>query len=194
DIVFLVRKETRILLHNQLIVMDHKKGSSSSFTENLFGPKDATPASSSGLFSSVFGPSSTGLGRDASSHSKNSGTCKQHEYRGPYGSGQQSAPEYKGQRSMGEKEGNPMYQNETAAEPSYLSSSIYYGGQEVYSPNTQTTRPHHTILSSPDVVCSGEDKNYRNDNIPEFDNNFPLNEGLERLQRYDSQPCHHKPE
>ncbi|GKE07059.1 hypothetical protein Tco_1399077 [Tanacetum coccineum] len=43
-----------------LIVMDHKKGSSSSsFTENLFGPKDATPASSSGLFSSVFGPSST---------------------------------------------------------------------------------------------------------------------------------------
>nr|GEU48515.1 hypothetical protein [Tanacetum cinerariifolium] len=116
--------------------MDHKKdqsgGSSSSFTENLFGPKDANPASSSGLFSSVFGPSSTGLGRDLS-HSKNSGASKQHEYRGPYGSGKQSAP------------GNPMYQNETVAEPSYLSSSIYYGGQEVYYPNTQTTRPHHTF-------------------------------------------------
>nr|GEV00725.1 hypothetical protein [Tanacetum cinerariifolium] len=129
--------------------MDHKKGSSSSsFTENLFGPKDASPASSSGLFSTVFGPSSTGLGRD-SSHSKNSGAFKQHEYRGPYGSGQQSALEYKGQRSMGEKEGNPMYQNETVAEPSYLSSSIYYGGQEVYSPNTQTTRPHHTFSGFP---------------------------------------------
>ncbi|MFS7958020.1 hypothetical protein Hanom_Chr07g00673301 [Helianthus anomalus] len=86
--------------------MDHKKhqsggsSSSSSFTENLFGPKDTSSASSSGLFSTVF--------------------------------------DYKTQRSAG-----PVYQNETA-EPSYLSSSIYYGGQEDYAPNTETTRPPHT--------------------------------------------------
>ncbi|KAJ0705136.1 hypothetical protein HanPI659440_Chr14g0570241 [Helianthus annuus] len=42
--------------------MDHMKqqyGGSLSFTERLFGPKDAPSTSSSGLFSSVFGPSST---------------------------------------------------------------------------------------------------------------------------------------
>nr|XP_043634682.1 uncharacterized protein LOC122605793 [Erigeron canadensis] len=127
--------------------MDHRKqggySSSSSFTENLFGPKDASSSSSSGLFSSVFGPSSTGLGRD-SSHTRNTGSSKKHEFGGQYGSGKQPTSDYKAQRSMGEKEGNPVYQNEKA-EPSYLSSSIYYGGQEVYSPNTQTNRPHHTF-------------------------------------------------
>ncbi|KAI3705092.1 hypothetical protein L1987_75324 [Smallanthus sonchifolius] len=117
--------------------MDHVKkqsggsSSSSSFTENLFGPKEASCSSSSGLFSSVFGPSSTGLGRD-SSHSKNTGSSsKKQEFGGPYGSGKASTPDYR-------------TQNEPA-EPSYLSSSIYYGGQEVYSPNTQTTRPPNTF-------------------------------------------------
>ncbi|KVI09883.1 uncharacterized protein LOC112522485 [Cynara cardunculus var. scolymus] len=127
--------------------MDHRKPQhgGSSFTENLFGPKDSpststsTSSSSSGLFSSVFGPSSTGLGRD-SSHSKNTGSSKKQEY----GNGRHSAPDYKTQRGNGEKQGNPIYQNETV-EPSYLSSSIYYGGQEVYSPNHQTSRPHHTF-------------------------------------------------
>ncbi|KAJ0909344.1 hypothetical protein HanRHA438_Chr07g0320591 [Helianthus annuus] len=123
--------------------MDHKKhqsggsSSSSSFTENLFGPKDASSASSTGLFSTVFGPSSTGLGRHPS-HSNNPGSSKNKESGGPYGSGKPSTPDYKTQRSAG-----PVYQNETA-EPSYLSSSIYYGGQEDYAPNTETTRLPHT--------------------------------------------------
>ncbi|MFS7958012.1 hypothetical protein Hanom_Chr07g00673221 [Helianthus anomalus] len=105
--------------------MDHKKhqsgcsSSSSSFTENLFGPKDTSSASSSGLFSTVFGPSSTGLGRHPS-HSNNTGSSKNKESGGPYGSGKPSTPDYKTPRSAG-----PVYQNETA-EPSYLSSSIYY--------------------------------------------------------------------
>ncbi|KAL7612156.1 uncharacterized protein LOC111912278 [Lactuca sativa] len=117
--------------------------SSSSFTENLFGPKDPSAATSSGLFSSVFGPSSTGLGKD-SSHSKNTGASNKQEFGGPYGSGKHSTPDHKTQRCIGEKDGNPIYQNETA-EPSYLSSSIYYGGQEVYSPNSQPCRPHHSF-------------------------------------------------
>ncbi|KAD5962138.1 hypothetical protein E3N88_13611 [Mikania micrantha] len=131
--------------------MDHvkKQSGGSSFTENLFGPKDASSSSSSSsasssLFSSVFGPSSTGLGRDAS-HSKNTGSSsKTQEFGGSYGSGKSSTPDCRAQRSMGVKDGNSIYQNETA-EPSYLSSSIYYGGQEVYSPNTETTRPRHTF-------------------------------------------------
>lgn len=36
------------------------------------------------------------------------------------------------------------YQNETM-EPSYYSSSIYYGGQENYSPRKRTTEPHHVV-------------------------------------------------
>ncbi|XP_076925307.1 uncharacterized protein LOC143588081 [Bidens hawaiensis] len=39
--------------------MDKQTRGSSSFTENLFGPKDVSSTSSSSLFSSVFGPSST---------------------------------------------------------------------------------------------------------------------------------------
>nr|GEZ30113.1 hypothetical protein [Tanacetum cinerariifolium] len=50
--------------------MENKKhqsagSSSSSFTESLFGPKD-NGACSSCHFGSVFGPSSTGLGKDSS--------------------------------------------------------------------------------------------------------------------------------
>ncbi|XP_076882407.1 uncharacterized protein LOC143530869 [Bidens hawaiensis] len=125
--------------------MDQKKklsssSSPSSFTENLFGPKDASSTSSSGLFSTVFGPSSTGLGR----HPSYSGSSKNQEFGGAYGGGKPSTLDYKTQRNMGVKEGSPVYGNETA-EPSYLSSSIYYGGQEVYSPNTQTTRHPHTL-------------------------------------------------
>ncbi|XP_071734495.1 uncharacterized protein [Rutidosis leptorrhynchoides] len=120
-----------------------KQHQSSSFTENLFGPaaKDASSSSSAGLFSSVFGPSSTGLGRESSHVGKNTGGSSRNQ---EYGSGKDSTADYNTQRNMGQKEGNHMYHNETA-EPSYLSSSIYYGGQEVYSPNTQTSRPHHTV-------------------------------------------------
>ncbi|KAJ0551405.1 hypothetical protein HanHA300_Chr07g0256801 [Helianthus annuus] len=78
-----------------------------------------------------------GLGRHPS-HSNNTGSSKNKESGGLYGSGKPSTPDYKTQRSAG-----PVYQNETA-EPSYLSSSIYYGGQEDYAPNTETTRPPHT--------------------------------------------------
>ncbi|KAJ0661513.1 hypothetical protein HanOQP8_Chr14g0549351 [Helianthus annuus] len=122
--------------------MDHMKqqyGGSLSFTERLFGPKDAPSTSSSGLFSSVFGPSSTvplplptGLGRD----SKNTGLSKKPEFGGT----KPPTQDYKTQRTTGEKDGNPVYQN-GIVEPCYLSSSIYYGGQEVYSSNTHTNRP-----------------------------------------------------
>lgn len=119
--------------------------SSSSFTMDLFGPKDSPnsppPSSSSaGLFGSVFGPSSTGLVRD-SSHSKYAASPrKQDSGNQYYGTAKHGTTEYKTQRSKGEG-GGSKYQNETA-EPCYLSSSIYYGGQEVYSPNSQSSTQH----------------------------------------------------
>ncbi|KAJ9541794.1 hypothetical protein OSB04_028300 [Centaurea solstitialis] len=137
--------------------MDHRKqqygggsSSSSSFTENLFGPKDtsSTSTSSSGLFSTVFGSRKRLI-----PFNNTIGSSKKHEY----GNAKHSTPDYKTQRGgSGEKQGNPIYHNETA-EPSYLSSSIYYGGQEVYSPNNQTTRPHHTVESSPSFLYFKKD-------------------------------------
>ncbi|XP_076904785.1 uncharacterized protein LOC143560353 [Bidens hawaiensis] len=117
--------------------MKQQSGGSSSFTD-LFGPKDASSTSSS-LFNYVFGPSSTGLGRD----SKNTGSPKRQEF----GGAKPSTQDYKSQRVMGNKDGNLVYRNETT-EASYFGSSIYYGGQEVYSSNTHTDRPQHVALST----------------------------------------------
>ncbi|CAK9180243.1 unnamed protein product [Ilex paraguariensis] len=112
--------------------MENRKqvgGSSSSFTVDLFGPKDTSSSSSSstGLFGSVFGPPSTGLGRD-SSHCVSTGSSKKPDLGGQYGNAKHGTTGSSTQRNKGE-----------SAEPCYFSSSIYYGGQEVYSPNSQTT-------------------------------------------------------
>ena len=42
------------------------------------------------------------------------------------------------------KNNSTNYQIETV-EPSYFCSSIYYGGQENYSPRSRTTEPHHVV-------------------------------------------------
>ncbi|KAF5790322.1 hypothetical protein HanXRQr2_Chr09g0381811 [Helianthus annuus] len=100
--------------------MKHQSGGSS-FTETLFGPKDGR-ASSSGHFGSVFGPSSMGLGHTGSSNKQNFGNPKQ------------SRTDCKTQKIT------------ETAEPSYYSSSIYYGGQDVYpqtSNNNCSQRPVH---------------------------------------------------
>lgn len=57
-----------------------------------------------------------------------------------------------GSFSEGNKKGesskrSSVYHNETA-EPCYFSSSIYYGGQENYSPRT-TADSHHIVSSIP---------------------------------------------
>ncbi|XP_059457444.1 uncharacterized protein LOC132187222 [Corylus avellana] len=119
--------------------MENKKqvgGSSSSMSfDHLFGPKDPSSASSSsstGLFGSIFPPPSTVLGRDSSDQNQG-GSCK---YGNPDVITQSSKGERTGSRT-GEK-GSNIYQNETM-EPCYLSSSIYYGGQENYSPRTRSS-------------------------------------------------------
>jgi hypothetical protein len=121
--------------------------SSPSFTMDLFGPKDSpkssNSSSSTGHFGSVFGPSSTGIGKDSykSAIMGNSGT----QYGG---NAEPGNSDYMNQKNMGEiygktnKEKNSNNQNE-AADPCYFNSSIYYGGQQVYSPTAHTTNSHH---------------------------------------------------
>ncbi|KAM7499311.1 hypothetical protein LguiA_023725 [Lonicera macranthoides] len=107
--------------------------SSSSFTAELFGPKDSAPSPSpTGLFGSVFGPSSTGVGRK-SSHSGSS--VRNQDLGSQYGNPKHGTTDYTSQRGKDE-----------TIEPCYFSSSIYYGGQEVYSPNTNSSSAsHHTF-------------------------------------------------
>uniref|UniRef100_A0A5B7BRR5 Uncharacterized protein n=1 Tax=Davidia involucrata TaxID=16924 RepID=A0A5B7BRR5_DAVIN len=122
--------------------------SSSSFTVDLFGPKDSSSSSSStGLFGSVFGPPSTGLVRD-SSHTGIIGSLRKQDSGSQYGNAKHGTPDNITQRTEGSgkpsKEGNSIYQNETV-EPCYFSSSIYYGAQQVYSPSSQTTGSQHNF-------------------------------------------------
>lgn len=71
--------------------------------------------------------------------------------------------DYMYQKNRGEsggrtsKERNSIYQNETA-EPCYFSSSIHYGGQEVYSPAAQGTNSQYTVREpkkkEPFLLCT----------------------------------------
>lgn len=114
--------------------------SSSSFTTDLFGPKETSNSSSSstGLFGSVFGPSTTGLGKD-STHSG-----RKQDYGSQYGNVRNGISDYNQQSKADSRGKSSIYQNETT-EPCYFSSSIYYGGQEVYSPSGQSANSQHSF-------------------------------------------------
>ncbi|KAF3454630.1 hypothetical protein FNV43_RR05078 [Rhamnella rubrinervis] len=125
-----------------------KQGSSpspapSSFTADLFGVKEhSTTQQSTGIFASIFPPPSKVVGRNSPSSEL-------------IGSWQKQAP---GNQAWNIRQGYPAISSEGACcsipntdrssvlqeervEPCHLSSSIYYGGQEVYSqsPSTQVS-------------------------------------------------------
>ncbi|CAF2137038.1 uncharacterized protein LOC103851594 [Brassica rapa] len=83
--------------------------SSSSFTAEVFGFKDPSPpSSSSGIFSSIFPHPSKDVARDGPSFKH-----------GPQAQRRESST------TQGDR-----------VEPCHLSSSLYYGGQDVYSRST----------------------------------------------------------
>ncbi|CAK8538237.1 unnamed protein product [Lathyrus sativus] len=105
--------------------------SSSSSTvkfDQLFGPKESSPTSSSSVFGSIFPPPPP-----------------------PYVEGRGSRAQELGSKNLGtlgnsnsNKNTSSNYQNVTG-EPSYFSSSIHYGGQENYSSRNRTTESHHVL-------------------------------------------------
>ncbi|XP_050250635.1 uncharacterized protein LOC126697607 isoform X1 [Quercus robur] len=124
-------------------------GSSSSRSlDHLFGPKDPSSASSTGVFGSIFPPPSTQLGRDSFQNQGGSGK---------YGNPDNIAQSVKDE-SAGIGTRNSPYQNEPM-EPCYLSSSIYYGGQENYSPRAGSTESQKTFRKD-----GGEDDSNNNAN------------------------------
>ncbi|KAK8588685.1 hypothetical protein V6N13_087590 [Hibiscus sabdariffa] len=109
--------------------MEGSKGvgssSSSSLTSELFGSKDL-PSSSSGIFGSIFGPPSKVSGRESvrtDSMAKRQDSLNEPWNTKPRASGENPNTWNRDMRSS--------YQ-EQRVEPCNLSSSIYYGGQDIY--------------------------------------------------------------
>ncbi|CAN8253283.1 unnamed protein product [Cochlearia groenlandica] len=106
-----------------------KPSTSSSLTSELFGSKDPSPpSSSSGIFSTMFPHPSKGGARDGQS-SKHS--------------------------SQGQRRESLNGQEDKTVEPCHLSSSLYYGGQDVYSRPTTNQTYNPTAKNEP--RRSGED-------------------------------------
>ncbi|KEH23048.1 plant/T7H20-70 protein [Medicago truncatula] len=104
----------------------------SSFTSELFGSNDLHKSSASGIFDSIFSPSSKVFGRESLRSAMNGKTATE-------GSNSKiDTQEYISKGNDGEtqnktnKDMSYIYQ-EQRVQPCHLSSSIYYGGQDVYS-------------------------------------------------------------
>ncbi|KAF9676879.1 hypothetical protein SADUNF_Sadunf08G0049300 [Salix dunnii] len=121
--------------------MENNRQVGASSFDHLFGPKDSSSSSStsSGIFGSIFPPpSKVPAGRD-------SGITGNHVGNEKYVNPDNATPKAKGERSgISGKGQSSAYQNETP-EPCNFSSSIYYGGQENYSPRTKYSDSQHVV-------------------------------------------------
>ncbi|XP_010262673.1 PREDICTED: uncharacterized protein LOC104601144 [Nelumbo nucifera] len=129
-----------------------KQVGSSSFPSDLFGVKDSS-SSSSGIFGSVFPSTSTAIGRDIS-HSELIGSLRNQDKANPVCNTKQGVAEKKAQYSEGNNHGT--------VEPCFLSSSLYYGGQDVYS-------------QSPNIRSSGSYPIFKKDGGEDDPNGSSLN-------------------
>ncbi|KAM6550814.1 hypothetical protein CsatB_000622 [Cannabis sativa] len=124
--------------------MDGKKqvGSSSSFTSELFGSKESSP--SSGIFGSIFAPSSKVLGRESVRSEvpgrRHSSFTESYTTKHGYSDDASKSKATENQIQQNTDTGS-MYQDQRM-QPCHLSSSIYYGGQDVYC------NPHSTPSST----------------------------------------------
>ncbi|CAK8541766.1 unnamed protein product [Lathyrus sativus] len=119
-------------------LVSSSSSSSSSFTSELFGSIDFHPSSaSSGIFDSIFSPSSKVFGRESLHSALNGKTSTE-------GSNSKIVTQdYMSKGSEGETENKKSkdmsYLYQEQIQPCQLSSSIYYGGQDVYF-HPQSTR------------------------------------------------------
>ncbi|KAK7339740.1 hypothetical protein VNO77_20422 [Canavalia gladiata] len=115
-----------------------KQMGSSSFPSELFGSNESHTSSASGIFESIFSPPPKALGRE-SLRSELSGKTGSEGWSSKIG-----IPDYISKESDGEtkstahKDMSSIYQDQRV-QPCHLSSSIYYGGQDIYS-HPQTTQ------------------------------------------------------
>ncbi|KAK3018990.1 hypothetical protein RJ639_003409 [Escallonia herrerae] len=117
--------------------------SASSFASDLFGSRDSS-GSSSGIFGSIFAPSSKLLGRESL---RTESVEKKQDTGGHVSRTKTAAPDGIDRTKEGESQNSThrdvnSFYSEEKVQPCHLSSSIYYGGQDVYSrpQNTQSAR------------------------------------------------------
>ncbi|KAL3839473.1 hypothetical protein ACJIZ3_024064 [Penstemon smallii] len=129
-----------------------KQQSGSSFTSDLFGVKDSSSAS--GVFSSIFEPPPKVVGR-GSLHS--SQVEKKNDSGSQSWSAKTGVSDKNGLNSGDQRQGTTSkdmdsYYQEENVQPCHYSSSIYYGGQDVY------TRPNnaHNPAGFPTFNKDGE--------------------------------------
>lgn len=111
--------------------------SSSSFTAELFGSKES-PSSSAGIFGSIFAPPSKVLGRESlrpDVMAKRQDSPNEPLNAKPGTSGNPSKGHEAENQNIANRDVSFIYQEyqEQRVQPCHLSSSIYYGGQDVYS-------------------------------------------------------------
>ncbi|GAB4856816.1 hypothetical protein Ancab_014734 [Ancistrocladus abbreviatus] len=130
--------------------------SSSSFTNDLFGSKgSSSTASSTGKFESIFAPSSKVIARESAR--SNTMIEKKQDF---LNEGWNAKPDNLSERKEGESEGtahksiDSLFTEERV--PCHFSSSIYYGGQDIYS-NPQTTQSAELHSSSGIKKDGGEE-------------------------------------
>lgn len=140
-----IKREKRFsLLRNSSLEreMEGRKqtASSSSLTNELFGSKESS--SSSGIFGSIFSPPSKVLGRESlrsESMEKKHDSSKEAWNTKPGAPGDASRSYETESQGTAYKDTGSMYQDQRV-QPCHLSSSIYYGGQDVYSPRTPNSQ------------------------------------------------------
>ncbi|KAL0316354.1 UNVERIFIED_CONTAM: hypothetical protein Scaly_1955400 [Sesamum calycinum] len=134
--------------------MEGRKKSGSSFTYDLFGAKDSSaPASSSAIFGSIFAPPSRNSGGKslhlAETEKKNDSGSQdwigKNAASGLF-SGDNNVGGQEQNRSTTKKEMSSYFQEEKV-QPFHYSSSIYYGGQDVYAQPQSTQNPSSTTFN-----------------------------------------------
>ncbi|XP_015583823.1 uncharacterized protein LOC8278133 isoform X2 [Ricinus communis] len=121
--------------------------SSSSFTSELFGSKDSS-SSSSGIFGSIFAPPPKVLGRgslrsEMVGKKQDSANGSWNTIPGPPAETSKSN-ESEGQNIPSRDTGS-FYQDQKV-QPCHLSSSIYYGGQDIYHHPQNSQSSSHSMF------------------------------------------------
>ncbi|KAK7286847.1 hypothetical protein RJT34_22148 [Clitoria ternatea] len=110
-----------------------QKGTCSSFTSELFGPKESFhPSSSVGIFGSIFSPPSSKVFGRESLRSETSGKFTNETWSSKSGIHDFSKGNDGEAQKTANKDMSSIYQDQKV-HPCHLSSSIYYGGQDIYS-------------------------------------------------------------
>ncbi|MFX6536201.1 hypothetical protein ABTG41_18395, partial [Acinetobacter baumannii] len=139
-------KKSRVLCF--LKKMEGKKQTCSSFTSDLFGDKDSS-SSSSGIFNSIFAPPTKAVGRESLysiENEKKNGTENQSWSGKTEVSGKNAlGGESQSQDTMSNHLSS--YYEDEKVQPFHYSSSIYYGGQDVYSRPQSAQNPGLTTFN-----------------------------------------------